>query len=181
MNKKLFIISISLLFILPTIAFSSATKLKEISSIGDIKKIEDVIFEIETDKEEYKISEKVKIYFNLTNTLNETITLNCPTSKTHDFIVYKDLTFFGEVNCYQWSENKTFLTMITPIELDPYETKSYTLSWNQKGTIFFFLHPSNFRSFFRIQAKVGDYKIKGWIPAIGDQEYIDYTNISIIL
>ncbi len=65
---------------------------------------------VKTDEQSYLLDDEINIWIEVRDYKSRSISF--PSSKIADFCIYRD-----GVKIYQWSDNKTFLQVITPLNL----------------------------------------------------------------
>jgi len=117
---------------------------------------------LSTDETFYELNESISIVISATNTKDNNITLEFPDSQVADFEIHNEQ---GEP-VYQWSYNRAFNEVITPITLPPGETiEILSTTWNQNDNN-------------ETPIPSGQYSIKAWIPGFyySDDEFQYFTS-----
>lgn len=82
---------------------------------------------VSTDKSSYNLSENVKCTLSVKNISPATIEVIFTSSQMYDFIVQKASNVI-----WRWSQDKVFLTVLTPFVLEPGSTEVFSEIWSQK-------------------------------------------------
>jgi len=109
---------------------------------------EGILVKVETDKTVYKLGEIVNITFTISNESNTPQKLIFNTAQIYDFVIFNIAK--NDLGFYRWSQGKMFAQVITEINLEPNEVKTFKEQWNQK---------SNSGS----PVSVGTYRLNFWL------------------
>ena len=121
-----------------------------------------LIVTVVTDKERYDIGEPIEVKIYVTNTGEEDVTLIFPTTQKADFWVN-----WGEI--YQWSADKLFLQIFTPVTFPNGETvELFSKNWEKIDWL------GN-------QVPVGKYQIEGWMVESIDTSPIFGNTVTITI
>jgi len=112
---------------------------------------------LSTDKIFYELNETISIVISATNTKDNNVTLEFPDSQVADFEIHNEQ---GEL-VYQWSYNRAFNEVITPITLPHGDTIAIlSTTWNQNDNN-------------ETPIPSGQYSVKAWLPGFyySDDEF----------
>lgn len=115
---------------------------------------------VTTNKTNYAVGETVVITLTLTNNTGTAQTYDFGSSQRYDVIIRR-----GGNKVWQWSDGRAFLQVIGSETLQPGESRTYTVNWNQTNTA------GN-------QVPTGTYTIVGQITSYNMPEQ-DSTTITI--
>jgi len=130
--------------------------LKELSFKGIISPVEaetiygPIRLTATLDKSTFRLGEKINVTVTITNISNETIMLSYSSPPKTDFAAFNSLS----QTIFIYSQTHGFMGMLVSIVLEPLESYSQTLEWDQ-------LEVDNFPPFASRQVQSGTYYITG--------------------
>lgn len=87
-----------------------------------------LIFTVQTDKEEYKVNEPVRISLKILNCSADPVRLRFNSAQRYDLIVYRN----GE-EIWRWSSDKVFAMTLGSLMLKPGEGRKYAEIFDTSG------------------------------------------------
>lgn len=89
---------------------------------------EKIIVKVLTDKSKYRLSEPVRMTLKILNGGVLPVKLIFTSTQRYDFTILK-----GDEEVWRWSKDKVFAMVVGSVSLKPFETRTYTETWNAIG------------------------------------------------
>jgi hypothetical protein len=83
--------------------------------------------ELRVNRAVYACGEPIELTLAVTNAGPAPVVLVVPSSQLYDFAVLKN-----DVEVWRWSAGGMFLTVLTPLQIPPGQTREFTESWDQR-------------------------------------------------